>query len=94
MLFLAAVAFVAYAPSLTIPLIADDYPNLSQAITYGAPAGFGTLLHDAQFRLRATSYWAIYGLWHVAGLTPPVYHAASLALHIANTWLVFFVAAA
>ncbi len=87
-------ALVAYAPSLTIPLIADDYPNLSQALAYGAPAGFGTLLHDAQFRLRATSYWAMYGLWGVAGLTPPVYHAASLALHIANTWLVFFVAAA
>jgi multisubunit Na+/H+ antiporter MnhB subunit len=94
LLFLAAVALLAYAPSLTIPLIADDYPNLSQALTYGAPAGFGTLLHDAQFRLRATSYWAMYGLWQVAGLTPPVYHAASLALHIANTWLVFFVAAA
>ena len=94
LLFLAAVALLAYAPTLTIPLIADDYPNLSQALNYGAPAGFGTLLHDAQFRLRATSYWAMYGLWQVAGLTPPVYRAASLALHIANTWLVFFVAAA
>jgi hypothetical protein len=92
--FLAAVAVVAYAPSLTIPLIADDYPNVTQALTYGAPAGLGTLLHDAQFRLRATSYWTMYGLWQVAGLTPSVYHAASLALHVANTWLVFFVAAA
>ncbi len=94
MLFLAAVALLAYAPSLTIPLIADDYPNLSQALTYGAPAGLSTLLHDGQFRLRATSYWAMYGLWQVAGLTPLVYHAASLALHIANTWLVLLVAAA
>jgi hypothetical protein len=94
LLVLAALALLAYAPSLTIPLIADDYPNLSQALAYGAPAGMGTLLHDAQFRLRATSYWAMYGLWQVAGLTPPVYHAASLLLHIANTWLVFFVAAA
>ena len=87
-------ALVAYAPSLTIPLIADDYPNLSQALTYGAPAGIGTLLHDAQFRLRATSYWAMYGLWHVAGPAPAVYRATSLALHIANTWLLFFVVAA
>ena len=94
LLFLAAVALVAYAPSLTIPLIADDYPNLSQAQIYGSPAGSGTLLHDAQFRLRATSYWAMYGLWRAAGLTPPVYHSASLALHIANTWLVLFLAAA
>ena len=33
LLFLAAVALLAYAPSLTVPLIADDYPNLSQALT-------------------------------------------------------------
>jgi hypothetical protein len=94
LLFLAAAALLAYAPSLTIPLIADDYPNLSQSLTYGAPDGVGTLLHDAQFRMRATSYWAMYGLWQLSGLTPAVYHTASLALHIANTWLVFFVAAA
>jgi hypothetical protein len=94
LLFLAAVALVAYAPSLSIPLIADDYPNLSQARIYGSPAGSGTLLHDAQFRLRATSYWAMYGLWRAAGLTPSVYHSASVALHIANTWLVLFLAAA
>ncbi len=94
LMFLAAVAMLAYVPSLNIPPIADDYPNLSQALTYGAPDGLGTLLHDAQFRLRATSYWAMYGLWQICGLTPQVYHAASLALHIANTWLVFLVAAA
>ena len=94
LLVLAALALLAYAPSLGIGLIADDYPNLSQALAYGAPAGMGTLLHDAQFRLRATSYWAMYGLWQVAGPTPAVYHAASLLLHIANTWLVFLVAAA
>ena len=94
MLFLAAVALVAYAPSLTIPLIADDYPDLAQSFTYGSPAGVGTLLHDAQFRLRATKFWVMDCLWQVAGFTPPVFRAASLALHIANTWLVLFVAAA
>jgi hypothetical protein len=94
LLLLAGLALLAYAPTFTIPLIADDYPNLSQAVTYGAPQGIGTLLHDAQFRLRATSYWIMYGLWREAGLAPPVYHAASVLLHIANTWLVFLVAAA
>src|SRR4051794_38464827 len=94
LLFLAAVAALAYAPSLTIRLIADDYPNVSQALTYGAPGGLGTLLHDAQFRLRATSYWPMYALWQAAGLNPPAYHAASLLLHIANTWMLFFVACA
>ncbi len=94
LLFLAAVAALAYVPSLTIPLIADDYPNVFQALTYGAPGGLGTLVHDAQFRLRATSYWTMYALWQEAGLNPTVYHAASLLLHIANTWILFFVAAA
>jgi hypothetical protein len=88
------VAVLAYAPSLTIPLIADDYPNISQALTYGAPGGLGTLLHDAQFRLRATSYWTMYSLWQAAGLSPVVYHAASLLLHIANTWMLFLVVSA
>jgi hypothetical protein len=94
LLLLAGLALLAYAPTFTIPLIADDYPNLSQAMTYGAPQGIGTLLHDAQFRLRATSYWIMYGLWREAGLTPPVYHAASVLLHIANSWLVLLVATA
>lgn len=93
-MFLAAAAVLAYAPSLAIPLIADDYPNLSQALTYGAPSGSGTLLHDAQFRLRATSYWAMYGLWHLGGMKALYFHAASLVLHIVNTWLVFLVACA
>jgi hypothetical protein len=91
---LAAIAILAYVPSLTIPLIADDFPNILQSLTYGAPEGLGTLLHDAQFRLRTTSYWAMYGLWQIAGLTPVVYHAASLSLHVANTWLVFLLASA
>src|ERR1700730_11223294 len=54
---LAALALFAYFPARNIPLIADDYPNISQALVYGAPSGLGTMLHDAQFRLRSTSYW-------------------------------------
>jgi hypothetical protein len=91
---LAVAAWLAYAPSLQIPLIADDYPNLAQAQTYGSPLGFPILLRDAQFRLRATSYWAMFGLWQAGGVRPVVYHAASLLLHIANVWLVYLVALA
>jgi hypothetical protein len=88
LLFLAVLAFLAYAPSLNIQLIADDYPNLSQARSWGAPDGMTTLLGDAQFRLRSTSYWVMCALWNAAGMNPPVYHTASLFLHICNTWLV------
>src|SRR3954464_10095794 len=87
MAFVAAVAVLAYAPSLTIHLIADDYPNISQARTWGTPAGVTTLLSDAQFRLRATSYWVMAGIWNVAGVAAPVYHAVSLLLHVFNAWL-------
>ncbi|HXB72321.1 MAG TPA: hypothetical protein VNY05_29045 [Candidatus Acidoferrales bacterium] len=91
---LALTALLAYAPSLNIPLIADDYPNLAQAQSYGSPSGLPMLLRDAQFRLRSTSYWTMWGLWQAARVNPMVYHAASLLLHIANVWLLYFVAMA
>ena len=94
-LFLLAVAvLVAYAPCFRIPLIADDYPNIAQSLSYGSPQGVGALLADAQFRLRATSYWAMYALWQMAGPSAWVYHAASVMLHIGGTWLLWLVASA
>ncbi|HXA50634.1 MAG TPA: hypothetical protein VNV86_10040, partial [Candidatus Acidoferrum sp.] len=92
LLCVALAAVIAYAPALRIPLIADDFPNIAQALTWGAPEGFSTLLHDPQFRLRATSYWTMFALWQVGELAPWVYHGASLLLHILNAWLVFAVA--
>jgi hypothetical protein len=93
LLVLALAAFAAYAPMLGIPLIADDYPNLAQAQRYGSWTGLSALFHDAVFRLRATSYWATFLLWSVSHVTPYAYHAVSLALHVANTCLVYFVGA-
>ncbi len=89
---IALAAAAAYAPALHIPLIADDYPNIAQAITWGAPEGLRALLGDPQFRLRATSYWTMFALWQAAELAPWVYHTASLLLHILNAWLVFGIA--
>jgi hypothetical protein len=94
LLAIALAAIAAYAPSSQISLIADDFPNISQAITWGAPEGVRALLGDAQFRLRSTSYWVMFGLWQAGELTPWVYHSASLLLHILNAWLVFVVAQA
>jgi hypothetical protein len=92
LLAIALAAILAYAPELRIPLIADDFPNITQSLTWGAPEGFSTLLRDPQFRFRATSYWSMFGFWQVGELTPWVYHVASLLLHILNVWLVFAVA--
>ena len=83
-----------YAPSLRIPLLEDDYPNISQAQVYGSPSGLATLFEDPVYRLRATSYWALFALWRIAGLNAPVFHIASLALHMANVWLLYRVAVA
>jgi len=94
LLLIAAAAIAAYAPSLSIPLIADDYPNIAQSLTYGAPGGIGILIHDAQFRLRATSYWTMFALWNAGEVNAWAYHAASLLLHIANAWILFAVVSA
>ena len=85
LLLLGLLAVLAYAPSLTIPLMEDDYPNLSQILGSG-PA---TILADPIFRVRATSFWLMWLLWRWAGLAPLAYHATSLLLHIANTWLLY-----
>ena len=94
LLLLALLAVLAYVPSLTIPLLEDDYPNLWQSLNYGSPAGLSALFHDPIFRLRATSYWAMFLLWQVSKVAPFLYHAVSMALHIADTWLLYWVCAA
>lgn len=90
LLLLALLALVVYLPTLTIPLVEDDYPLLWQAIKPGAPAA----LADPVFRLRATSVWVMSALWPIGKTAPLAYHAASLALHIANVWLLYGMCAA
>jgi hypothetical protein len=86
---LALLATVAYAPMLAIPLFEDDYPNLWQSQQLGSPAEALALLHNPVFRQRATSFWIMYMLWHLARLAPLLYRLTSLLLHIANTWLLY-----
>jgi len=90
---LALLCVLAYAPSVRLPLIEDDYPSLAQAQTLGAPWQLADLFHNTVFRVRATSVWSMYWLWQIAHLTPAVYHAFSLLLHILNTWLVYAIVA-
>jgi hypothetical protein len=91
---IAVLCVIAYAPSLTIPLLEDDYPNLSMARVYGPLTGAPALFHDGISRSRATSYWVFYALWQSWHLNPVAYHSVSLLLHIVNTWLVYFIAMA
>jgi hypothetical protein len=88
-LLLAALCLVTYAPTLTIPLIEDDYPNISQARDLGSPQGIPQLRSDPTFRLRATSYWIMYALWSTARLSAIAYHAVSVLLHFVATLLLY-----
>jgi hypothetical protein len=86
---LAALCLLAYAPTLTIPLLEDDYPNIVQALSYGSGDGLEDLAADSTFRLPATSYWAMEGLWSRYGVEALPFHLFSLALHVICTWLVY-----
>jgi len=87
---LALLCVLAYAPSLFLPLIEDDYPIITESLTWGPPAALRPLMDTPVFRQRATSYWATLALWRTFHLNPAAFHAAALALHIGNTWLVFW----
>src|SRR5215472_18877866 len=86
LLLIGVLCVAAYAPALNLPLMEDDYPNIAQALKFGSPAA---PLADPIFRLRATSYWAMQGLYRMFRMLPTAYHTASLLLHIANSWLVY-----
>lgn len=88
-LLLAGLCVVAYLPTLTIPLLEDDFPNIVQSQSYGSWDGLETLAADSTFRLRATSYWAMQALWSRFDVEAVPFHLFSLALHMLCTWLVY-----
>jgi hypothetical protein len=87
LLLIAALAIVAYAPALNLPLMEDDYPNIAQSLDFGSQLA---PLADPIFRVRATSCWIMSALYRGFHLSPVAWHGASLLLHIANAWLVYF----
>jgi hypothetical protein len=94
LLVLAALSVLAYLPTLRIPLIEDDYPNLWESQTYGPLAAAPSLMQNSVFRLRATSSWTMWQMWQAFHLDAAAYHAFSLSLHIVNVWLLFGLALA
>ena len=91
-LLLALLSVLSYAPFVPIPLVEDDYPILTEGQTYGSPAALPVLWHTPVFRQRAVRHWTAFALWQAFRLTPTAYHAASLALHIVNCWLLYWLA--
>lgn len=88
LLALAALVLLAYFPTLSQPLIEDDYPNLIWAQRFGPIAGWHALFADPVFRVRATTWWLMYGVHHLFGLHAAAYYSATILLQILNTWLV------
>jgi hypothetical protein len=88
-LLLAALAFFAYLPSLSLPLISDDYGQIHFAREYGPVSGWRALASDALYRCRTTSLLLTYWTDKAFGVNPFAFNLSSLALHILNVWLVF-----
>lgn len=84
-----SLATLAYARALGLPLISDDYIQIDLGRHYGAFANWRALASDALYRCRATSIVMTYWTERLFGLSPLVFNASSLAVHILNSFLVF-----
>jgi hypothetical protein len=86
---LALLCVLAYAPSLFLPLLEDDYANIWQAEHYGGLHGFHLMFQDGVARVRATVYWTTYIVWKFFHFTPWAFRMSSVILHILDTWLLY-----
>lgn len=97
----AAIAFlivllsvVIYLPFLTIPLLPDDYLQVTLAKTYGPVSGWGALAEDPLYRSRATSLILTYWTEAVFGFSRLAFGISSILLHAVNALLVYALGAA
>jgi hypothetical protein len=86
---LAALCVLAYARSLSLPLIADDYVQIQLSRDYGPFEKWSALAADALYRCRATSLVLTYWVERFFGSSAGVLRGTSLILHVINTLLVF-----
>jgi hypothetical protein len=86
---LAALAILAYLPALTQPLMEDDYPIIAQAQHFGDETGWSKMFAEPVFRVRATMFLFAYAINDLFDMHAPAYYAATILLHVLNTWLLF-----
>lgn len=82
-------SFLAYARSLWLPFVSDDYVQIALGREYGPVSGWTGLLQDALYRCRATSLVLTYWTERWFGLDPFLFNLSSVAIHILNSLLVF-----
>jgi len=85
---LAALAVLAYLPTLAQPFIEDDYWNISLSWKLGKLSAWHDLI-ASEFRPRITSIWYMDAAWHAFGLRPAPYYALNIGLHVLCVWLVY-----
>lgn len=79
----AGLCVLAYLPIFRQPLIEDDFPNVELARRWIE------LLADPVFRYR-TAHWIVtFAVDRFSGFSTPAFYAASLAMHIAATWVLY-----
>ena len=88
LLALAALAVLAYWPTLAQPFIEDDYWNISLSWKLGRLSAWHDMI-ASQFRPRITSIWYMDAAWHAFGLRPAPYYALNIGLHVLCVWLVY-----
>lgn len=81
---LAGLAVLAYLPLFDQPLLEDDYPLIRLARDSGYH-----ILNNPIFAARSTALLLMDGLHALFGMNAAVYYAATILLHILNTWLVY-----
>src|SRR5499427_8151527 len=78
-----------YLPFLTIPLLPDDYLQVTLARTYGPISAWGALAEDPLYRSRATSLILTYWTETVFGFSRLAFGISSILLHAVNALLVY-----
>ncbi len=84
-----ALAVLAYAPTLTLPFISDDYLQIDLARSYGPVSGWLSLAGDPLYRARSTSLVLTYWTERAFGFRPFPFLVSSLLLHILNVWMLY-----
>src|SRR5262249_1787974 len=83
-----------YIPFLALPLLPDDYLQVTLARKYGPVSAWGALAEDPLYRSRATSLILTYWTEKIFGFSRLAFGISSILLHAVNALLVYGVGAA
>jgi hypothetical protein len=88
-LLLFALSVLIYLPFLSLPLLPDDYLQVTLGRKYGPVSAWGALALDPLYRSRATSLVLTYWTEMIFGFSRLAFGFTSLLLHGVNTVLVY-----